>query len=77
MKTRLGFVSNSSSTSFYCPICNREFSGWDWDEDPVCPNCGIHIRKITQSLNEYICEKYNLNLEEEINNYKEKCKYEN
>lgn len=29
MKFRLGFVSNSSSSSFVCDICNETFSGWD------------------------------------------------
>lgn len=76
MKTRLGFVSNSSSTSFYCSICNEYFSGWDWDEDPVCPKCGVHINN-AKSLVGYICEKYNLDLEKEIDNYKEEYKYEN
>lgn len=43
MKYRLGFVSNSSSCSFVCPKCNDGWIGWDWDEDPTCPNCGISI----------------------------------
>lgn len=29
MKTRSGFVSNSSSTSFTCDICGESQSGWD------------------------------------------------
>lgn len=29
MKIRNGFVSNSSSTSFICEICNRTEVGWD------------------------------------------------
>ena len=29
MKVRRGFVSNSSSCSFTCDICNRDISGWD------------------------------------------------
>jgi predicted RNA-binding Zn-ribbon protein involved in translation (DUF1610 family) len=76
MKTRRGFVSNSSSTSFYCPICNIEFSGWDWDEDPVCPDCGIHINNV-ETFVDYICEKHNLNQDEEFENYKKDCKHEN
>lgn len=76
MKLRIGFVSNSSSTSFCCPICNNEFFGWDWDDDPVCPECGVHINNV-KSLVEYICEKHNLNLEEEIENYKKEYEYEN
>lgn len=29
MKIRQGFVSNSSSSSFTCSVCEGEFSGWD------------------------------------------------
>ena len=29
MKIRLGFVSNSSSSSFVCDVCGRDDSGWD------------------------------------------------
>ena len=29
MKIRTGFVSNSSSSSFICEICNRTEIGWD------------------------------------------------
>ena len=29
MKTRSGFVSNSSSTSFTCDVCGTTESGWD------------------------------------------------
>lgn len=29
MKIRAGFVSNSSSSSFMCEVCNEMFSGWD------------------------------------------------
>ena len=29
MKTRLGFVSNSSSSSFICDVCGENYSGWD------------------------------------------------
>lgn len=29
MKTRLGFVSNSSSSSFTCDVCGHDQSGWD------------------------------------------------
>ena len=33
MKIRTGFVSNSSSSSFVCEICNEIYSGWD-----ACPS---------------------------------------
>lgn len=29
MKIRVGFVSNSSSSSYICDVCNEEVSGWD------------------------------------------------
>lgn len=29
MKIRNGFVSNSSSSSFICEVCNEKDSGWD------------------------------------------------
>ncbi|KKM62756.1 hypothetical protein LCGC14_1518390 [marine sediment metagenome] len=29
MKVRLGFVSNSSSSSYTCSLCGEEVSGWD------------------------------------------------
>lgn len=29
MKTRSGFVSNSSSSSYICEVCNNTESGWD------------------------------------------------
>ena len=29
MKKRIGFVSNSSSSSFICDVCGEEASGWD------------------------------------------------
>ena len=29
MKIRIGFVSNSSSSSFTCSVCSEVFSGWD------------------------------------------------
>lgn len=51
MKIRKGFVSNSSSSSFVCEICNRTETGFDWslsDADMVeCENyhtfCSTHM----------------------------------
>jgi hypothetical protein len=81
MKLRNGFVSNSSSCSFLCCRCNHYFSGWDWDDDPVCPACGEHIyanispdsdRVYTgENFVEYLCKKYRLNQEKEFQEYKD------
>lgn len=41
MKIRQGFVSNSSSSSFYCAICDDTIAGWDSDLDSKsCSGCG-------------------------------------
>jgi len=41
MKTRCGFVSNSSTSSFTCDICGEEYSGWDASPGPDygCVSC--------------------------------------
>lgn len=51
MKDRVGFVSNSSSSSFVCDVCGEHFSGWDLSYDEAglfgCERghtfCGDHI----------------------------------
>lgn len=55
MKFRLGFVSNSSSSSFSCSICNDDISGWD-----------ISLREngwINCQHDHYFCEKCQSNFE--------------
>jgi len=69
MKTRLGFVSNSSSCSFMCPICTDKFSGWDWDEDPVCPRCHMHIKDVKGTFIDYLVRKYGFDKNEEMDNF--------
>jgi hypothetical protein len=45
MKQRFGFVSNSSSCSFFCKLSLKSIEAWDWD-DPKdhdmyeCNKCG-------------------------------------
>jgi len=56
MKVRSGFVSNSSSSSFVCAICDRSEGGWDadWSDFDMdhcyeCGNCFCidHMKKFT------------------------------
>lgn len=58
MKVRLGFVSNSSSCSFTCPCCNHTQFGWDWEEDPVCNDCGVHMNNVSETFIGYLATKY-------------------
>jgi len=69
MKTRYGFISNSSSTSFMCPACGNDNFGWDWDDDPICNKCGCHIADFKEPFSEYLIAKYKLNREEELESY--------
>lgn len=69
MKVRLGFVSNSSSSSYVCDVCHREESGWDLglrDAEMVeCKNghtfCNDHGKLSTDLSNE---EKRDILLED-------------
>jgi hypothetical protein len=47
-----------------CPVCDNSFFGWDWDEDPVCKWCGVHITKV-KTFSEFLIHKYGLKEEEE------------
>ena len=59
MKTRKGFVSNSSTSSFVCDLCGEEYTGWDASpHDPnyecsICPNehtlCNSHLDGVDTS----------------------------
>jgi hypothetical protein len=70
MKIRIGFVSNSSSCSFTCPACHNSWEGWDWDNDPMCDECGCYIFRTNETFADYLIKKYDLNIEEEIKMYK-------
>lgn len=74
MKIRFGFISNSSSTSFTCPACNTSFSGWDWDEDPICPTCNCHIDYCKETFADFLINKYDLDKEIEQHDYIRKQK---
>lgn len=72
MKLQLGFVSNSSSSSFVCVICSKECSGMDINLDDFemseCENehiiCNEHIGDQSKAI-----DLYDLSLER----LKEKC----
>jgi hypothetical protein len=69
MVIRLGFVSNSSSTTFICPACNHSNFGWDWEDDPICSECGCHILECETPFADYLIKKYDLNEEKEREEY--------
>ncbi len=87
MKIRTGFVSNSSSSSFVCDVCNRETSGYDATleevEMTICKNghtvCTKHLLgKISiEEIIDIIKQKYeklnNKYDKENLDRY-EKCK---
>lgn len=79
-KYRLGFVSNSSSSSFVCDVCGEMMSGYDMNLDDAymyqCENghifCEGHIMELTQkdiqiSL-QAVCERENIT-EKEVKEY--------
>lgn len=59
MKIRTGFVSNSSSSSFICDVCNHDESGWDIGLDDArmseCRRghtiCDSHIKEVVEAEN--------------------------
>ena len=70
MKTRLGFVSNSSSCSFVCEICGDHEGGWDSqgidefgffeceNEHIICRHCAVNVDKdfeLGYEVNERYC----------------------
>jgi len=78
MKHRLGFVSNSSSCSFTCPVCDNSWEGWDWDE-PICSKCGTNSSKITESFVSYLIREYYIDEQRARENFKidQEKKYKN
>jgi len=79
MKIRVGFVSNSSSSSYVCDICGEASSGYDFGlEDVDMFQCGNHTfcskhanisiedLSIDQIRNYCISSAYNKDLKEEL-----------
>lgn len=62
MKKRLGFVTNSSSSSFICEICNRAEGGWDLSLEDcdmmMCENghymCTDHLEAYKHDLKDLV-----------------------
>lgn len=60
MKVRSGFVSNSSSSSFVCSVCNNSYEGWDGMYDTahyycrnrheICGHCSTTVKLAAKSL---------------------------
>jgi len=69
MKVRLGFISNSSSCSFTCPVCANQWEGWDWDE-PICNECGINANHVTETFLEYLSQKFDFDIQYERMQFK-------
>jgi hypothetical protein len=71
LKIRTGFVSNSSSTSFMCPWCAQSFEGWDWEDNPQCPDCHRHVEISANGFEiaKWICKMNNLNYEDQLAKY--------
>ena len=62
MKTRHGFVSNSSSTSFTCNVCGEEYSGM---------NMGLCDFYMVECINGHIfCEDHSINLGKDEANWR-------
>jgi hypothetical protein len=73
MKIRIGFVSNSSSSSFVCSICGDSYSGYDGQYEvkhyecqnghEICGDCSddinILIKKLSEDVN-YAIKKLEL-----------------
>ena len=65
MRIRVGFVSNSSSSSFVCDVCGRQESGWDLclsvAEMAECENghtfCQSEIKHTDENLDEHVEEE--------------------
>lgn len=84
MKKRLGFVTNSSSSSFICEICGDITSGWDMDLSEAymytCENdhtmCDSHVdafvpdeKKLHERFMKEARKKLENILDDEENNY--------
>lgn len=75
MKIRIGFVSNSSSSSFVCDHCSRVESGWDMGlsdaEMVVCSNghmlCQEHLYDNYTEARDYIADLIQNKISEKIN----------
>lgn len=74
MKQRLGFVSNSSSSSYVCNLCGRQIDGWDISlsdyEMSQCEHYHIFCDKHAVGLKEI--DYYEMSVKELLKIIKEK-----
>lgn len=74
MKVRVGFVSNSSSSSFVCPFCGETNISWDWidREDETCKKCGKKPSEFqNDEFGKWLCKKFGFDYEAQVRMYLE------
>lgn len=65
----MGFVSNSSSSSFVCPWCGRTNSSYNWIdyEDEQCQFCGKKPADFENNeFGKWLCKKFGFDYEAQV-----------
>lgn len=77
MKIRKGFISNSSSSSFICVVCEEQFSGMDaCPSDFACMEC-VHGHVFCEAHIDCGVEEYKKVMIKNIEKWNEKIKEDN